>query len=124
MLGKPRIFYLFSPTRLINSIKHEHSCKIFKTKLGCYALFGSSHTCMCTKYISKNKCNKADIPHHYPHVSVVWRYDTYCTYTPELSLKYYSTLLFLDTARLITSVLERCSHRVVVAVDECTKLCT
>ena len=21
-------FYLFSPTRLINSIKHEHSCKI------------------------------------------------------------------------------------------------
>ena len=22
-------FYLFSPTRLINSIKHEHSCKIF-----------------------------------------------------------------------------------------------
>ena len=27
MLGKPRI-YLFSPTRLINSIIHEHSCKI------------------------------------------------------------------------------------------------
>ena len=28
MLEKPRI-YLFSQTRLINSIKHEHSCKIF-----------------------------------------------------------------------------------------------
>ena len=28
MLGK-LAFYLFSPTRLINSIKHEHSCKIF-----------------------------------------------------------------------------------------------
>ena len=40
MLGKPRILslfpnslaslalYLFFPTRLINSIKHEHSCKI------------------------------------------------------------------------------------------------
>ena len=27
MLGKPRILP-FSPTRLINSIKHEHSCKI------------------------------------------------------------------------------------------------
>ena len=27
MLGKPRILSLF-PTRLINSIKHEHSCKI------------------------------------------------------------------------------------------------
>ena len=27
MLGKPRI-YLFSSTRLINSKKHEHSCKI------------------------------------------------------------------------------------------------
>ena len=27
MLGKPRIVSLF-PTRLINSIKHEHSCKI------------------------------------------------------------------------------------------------
>ena len=27
MLGKPR-FISFSPTRLINSIKHEHSCKI------------------------------------------------------------------------------------------------
>ena len=27
MLGKPRILSL-SPTRLINSIKHEHSCKI------------------------------------------------------------------------------------------------
>ena len=27
MLGKPRI-YLVSSTRLINSIKHEHSCKI------------------------------------------------------------------------------------------------
>ena len=23
-----RTFYLFTPTRLINSIKHEHSCKI------------------------------------------------------------------------------------------------
>ena len=32
MLGKPRsaslAFYLFFPTRLINSIKHWHSCKI------------------------------------------------------------------------------------------------
>ena len=28
MLGKPRL-YLLSSTRLINSIKHEHSCKIF-----------------------------------------------------------------------------------------------
>ena len=28
MLGKPRILFFFSPTRLINSIKHEHSCKI------------------------------------------------------------------------------------------------
>ena len=27
MLGKLP-FYLFSPTRLINSMKHEHSCKI------------------------------------------------------------------------------------------------
>ena len=27
MLGKPGILSLF-PTRLINSIKHEHSCKI------------------------------------------------------------------------------------------------
>ena len=27
MLGKPRILSLF-PTRFINSIKHEHSCKI------------------------------------------------------------------------------------------------
>ena len=27
MLGKPRILSV-SPTRLINSIKHEHSCKI------------------------------------------------------------------------------------------------
>ena len=27
MLGKPPILSLF-PTRLINSIKHEHSCKI------------------------------------------------------------------------------------------------
>ena len=27
MLGKPRILSFF-PTRLINSIKHEHSCKI------------------------------------------------------------------------------------------------
>ena len=27
MLGKPHI-YLFSSTRLINSIKHEHSCTI------------------------------------------------------------------------------------------------
>ena len=27
MPGKPRI-YLFSPTRLINSMNHEHSCKI------------------------------------------------------------------------------------------------
>ena len=27
MLSKPRI-YLFSQTHLINSIKHEHSCKI------------------------------------------------------------------------------------------------
>ena len=31
--------------------------------------------------------------------SVVRRYDTYCTFTPELSFKYYSALLFLDTAR-------------------------
>ena len=31
MLGKPRI-YLFFPTRLINSIKHEHSCKILYLK--------------------------------------------------------------------------------------------
>ena len=30
MLGQPRIF--FSPTRLINSIKHEHSCKILYLK--------------------------------------------------------------------------------------------
>ena len=30
MLGKPRIS--FFPTRLINSIKHEHSCKIFYIK--------------------------------------------------------------------------------------------
>ena len=29
-------FYLFSPTRLINSIKHEHSCKILY-------LFDASH---------------------------------------------------------------------------------
>ena len=28
MLGKPLTFYGFSSTRLINSIKHEHSCKI------------------------------------------------------------------------------------------------
>ena len=28
MLDKPHILSLF-PTRLINSIKHEHSCKIF-----------------------------------------------------------------------------------------------
>ena len=35
-------FYLFSPTRLINSIKHEHSCKVlfvtsfFQGKLNTY----------------------------------------------------------------------------------------
>ena len=28
MLGKPRIVSLFFPTRLINSIKHEHPCTI------------------------------------------------------------------------------------------------
>ena len=35
MLGKPRILSLF-PTRSINSIKHEHSCKILylMSKLG------------------------------------------------------------------------------------------
>ena len=27
MLGKPRIFSRFPPTHLINSEKHEHSCK-------------------------------------------------------------------------------------------------
>ena len=32
MLGKPSILSLF-PTRLINSIKHEHSCKILYTVL-------------------------------------------------------------------------------------------
>ena len=31
MLGKPRILSLF-PTHLINSIKHEHSCKILYEK--------------------------------------------------------------------------------------------
>ena len=31
MLGKPRILSLL-PTRLINSIKHEHSCKILYIK--------------------------------------------------------------------------------------------
>ena len=32
MLDKPRILF-FSPTRLINSIKHEHSCKILYVQL-------------------------------------------------------------------------------------------
>ena len=35
MLDKPRI-YLFSPTRLINSIKHEHLCKILFIALICF----------------------------------------------------------------------------------------
>ena len=34
MLGKPRILSLFFPTRLINSIKHEHSCKILYVNAG------------------------------------------------------------------------------------------
>ena len=39
MLGKPRILS-FSPTRLINSIKHEHSCKILYT----YYLLSSANS--------------------------------------------------------------------------------
>ena len=46
MLGKPRI-YLFSPPRLINSIKHEHSCKILYFCLRRFkgvSVSASSHT--------------------------------------------------------------------------------
>ena len=55
MLGKPRILslYLFSSTCLINSIKHEHSCKILYLVLllqsiavVCYPITSSKRTIM------------------------------------------------------------------------------
>ena len=41
MLGKPRILSL-SPTRLINSIKHEHSCKILYFSLDTFVEMSES----------------------------------------------------------------------------------
>ena len=41
MLGKPRILSL-SPTRLINSIKHDHSCKILYIKSAIRHMFKSN----------------------------------------------------------------------------------
>ena len=39
-------FHLFSPTRLINSIKHEHSCKILYIKSKLDILFSSGQTAL------------------------------------------------------------------------------
>ena len=50
MLGKPRILSLF-PTRLINSIKHEHSCKIlylsFQNVMFMHMCIHFSFCCCC-----------------------------------------------------------------------------
>ena len=45
MLGKPRILSLF-PTRLINSIKHEHSCKILYVI--CTVASAGNLQCVCS----------------------------------------------------------------------------
>ena len=48
MLGKPRILS-FSPTRLINSIKHRHSCKIlYKYKQYMKSEQGCTYFIFCT----------------------------------------------------------------------------
>ena len=48
-------FYLFSPTRLINSIKHEHSCKILYIEHSISKILYEGH--VAYNAIVLNNCN-------------------------------------------------------------------
>ena len=64
MLGKPRILSLFP--NLINSIKHEHSCKIlYVLNSDNHIQFNKCTVCITSKSFIENSVNP--IQNHDPH---------------------------------------------------------